>query len=124
MSEAAIPTRRRRVLRRAIIGAGLFAIIIAAGFYLTSDSFQDRVRRKLVAELERVTGARVEIKHFRWNLSRLAVEANDVTLHGLEGPNDIPYAHVERRYARAKILSCFAREIAPRAVAIQRSIAR
>ncbi|MBI2677305.1 MAG: translocation/assembly module TamB domain-containing protein [Candidatus Koribacter versatilis] len=122
MSSTANPERRRRVWRRAVIGFALLGIVIVAGLYLTSDSFQDRVRRKLIVELERVTGARVEVKQFSWNLAKLEVEANDVTLHGLEDPSDIPYAHVERIYARAKILSFFGREIGLRAVVIQRPV--
>src|SRR4051812_13587205 len=113
---------RRRAIRRAIIGFTLLAIFIVAGLFLTSAGFPDRVRGKLVAELERVTGARVEMKHFRWNLSRLEVEATDVTLHGLEGPEEIPYAHVDRLYARAKILSFFGREIGLRDIVFERPV--
>ncbi|HSE49062.1 MAG TPA: translocation/assembly module TamB domain-containing protein [Terriglobales bacterium] len=114
--------RRRRLIRRATIGFSLFAIVIAAGLYLTSSSFQNTVRRKLVTELERVTGARVEMKHFRWNVSRLEAEAIDVTLHGLEGPDEIPYAHADRLYARAKILSFFGREVGLRDVRIEHPV--
>src|SRR3954463_11821537 len=113
---------RRRAIRRAIIGFTLLAIFIVAGLYLTSAGFPDRVRGKLVAELERATGARREMKKFPWNLSRVEVEATDVTLHGLEGPDEIPYAHVDRLYARAKILSFFGREIGLRAVTIERPV--
>ncbi|MDP9267877.1 MAG: translocation/assembly module TamB domain-containing protein [Acidobacteriota bacterium] len=122
MTESVKPVQRRSVLRRALIGSSLLAIVIAAGLYLTSSGFQDRVRGKLIAELERVTGARVEMKHFRWNLSKLEVEATDVTLHGLEGPNEIPYAHVDRLYARAKILSFFGREIGLRAITFEKPV--
>jgi len=116
------PVRKSRALRRAIVGFTLLGIVIAAGLYLTSSGFQDRVRSKLIVELERVTGARVEMKHFRWNLSRLEVEATDVTLHGLEGPSEVPYAHVDRLYARAKILSFFGREIGLRAVTFAKPV--
>src|SRR3954471_16144239 len=122
MTAAENQPRRKRVLRRAIIGFGLLGIVLAAGLYLTSDSFQERVRRKLVVELERVTGARVEMKTFRWKLSTLEAEATDVTLHGLEKPDEIPYAHVDRLYARAKIISFFGREIGLRAVTIERPV--
>ncbi|HTK94292.1 MAG TPA: hypothetical protein VL382_01525, partial [Terriglobales bacterium] len=113
---------RRRIVRAALIGFALLAIIITAGLYLTSNSFQSTVRKRLVAELERVTGARVEIRHFRWNVSKLEVEADDVTLHGLEGPEDVPYAHADRLYARAKILSFFGREIGLRAVSVEHPV--
>jgi len=125
MSEAQLRLqrmRRRRFVRRAIVGVSLLVVVVAAALYLTSDSFQDTVRKKLVAELERITGARVQIKEFRWNLSKLEVEATDVTLHGLEAPGETPYAHADRLYARAKILSFFGREIGLRAVRIERPV--
>ena len=116
MTEPAKTVPRRRWTRRLVVGLGALAIVVAAGLYLTSEGFQNTVRKKLVVELERVTGARVEIRHFRWNVSRLEVEADDVTLHGLEPAGEVPYAHVDRLYARAKILSFFGREIGLRDV--------
>ena len=40
-----------------------------------------------------------------WNLRHLSVEVDGLTIHGLEGPGELPYAHVDRLYARARILS-------------------
>jgi translocation and assembly module TamB len=47
----------------------------------------------------------VELRSLHWSLRHLAVEVDDLTIHGLEGPGELPYAHVDRLYARAKILS-------------------
>ncbi len=35
------------------------------------------------------------------------MEVDGLTIHGLEGPGELPYAHVDRLYARAKVLSLF-----------------
>ena len=47
----------------------------------------------------------MELQSLRWNLRHLSVEVDGLTIHGLEGPGELPYAHVDRLYARAKILS-------------------
>ena len=35
------------------------------------------------------------------------MEVDGLTIHGLEGPGELPYAHIDRLYARARILSFF-----------------
>ncbi len=102
-------TRRshKRLWTGAITGVLLLAVCIGAVWYLRSASFEGVVRRKLVVALEDATGGRVELASFRWNLSQLAFEANDLTIHGLEPPGQLPYAHVDRAMVRLRILSFF-----------------
>ena len=65
------------------------------------------VRDRLVATLEQATGGRVELGSFHWHLMRLEFEADNLTIHGLEAPGEIPYAHIDRLFVRAKIISFF-----------------
>ena len=85
----------------------LLLVLVVAGlmFYASTPHFANIVRQKVVTVLEDATGGRVEIQSMRWNLRHLAVEVDGLTIHGLEGPGELPYAHVDRLYARAKILS-------------------
>jgi translocation and assembly module TamB len=85
----------------------LLLILVIAGllFYASTPHFANIVRQKVVTVLEDATGGRVEIQSLRWNLRHLAVEVDGLTIHGLEGRGELPYAHVDRLYARAKILS-------------------
>ena len=86
----------------------LLAICVAAlAWYANTSEFQDRVRREVIATIEQATGGRVELKSFRWNLIHLQIDAQDLTIHGLEAPNEIPYAHVDNLSVRAQILSFF-----------------
>ena len=87
------------------------ALIGGAIWYSTTPQFENLVRNKLIAELERVTGGRVELGALHWRLTHLEFTVDDLTIHGLEGPTEIPYAHVNRLYVRAKIISLFRREI-------------
>ena len=91
------------------VGGGLLLllVLVVAGllYYASTPHFANIVRQKVVTVLEDATGGRVEIQSLRWNLRHLAVEVDGLTIHGLEGRGELPYAHVDRLYARAKILS-------------------
>ena len=112
MPEEAV-TRRSRTRRWVVatIGILLLAIIGAIAWYLQSPQFEAVVRRKVVATLEDMTGGRVELRSFHWNLTKLEFEAHDLTVHGLEGPNQLPYAHVDRVDVRLRIVSFAERRI-------------
>lgn len=107
---------RRRIKLRLFIGLALFALFVGIGLYLTSDAFRERIRLKVVHELETMTGGRVEIGSLRWNLSRLQIDISNLTIHGLEGPNEIPYFHADHLLVRAKILSIMEKEVGLRYV--------
>ncbi len=110
--------RRRIRFRRAVMSAWgwiwrvggvlvLLLVLVVGGllFYASTPHFANIVRQKVITVLEDATGGRVEIQSLRWNLRHLAVEVDGLTIHGLEGRGELPYAHVDRLYARAKILS-------------------
>src|ERR1051325_9070943 len=77
----------------------------ALAWYLTTDSFQERVRRRLITELEKVTGGRVELGSFHTTPLRFRVEVRDLTVHGREKPGEVPYAHVDRVVAVVRVIS-------------------
>jgi translocation and assembly module TamB len=79
-------------------------LIALAGImlYLRTDSFQALVRSRLVAELERVSGGRVEIGSIHTTPFRLQADVRAITIHGREAANEVPLAHVDRIVARLK----------------------
>ena len=95
-------------------------IVTAAGFvsalgllvYVNTDSFQSLVRRRLVAELERITGGRVEIGSIHTAPFRLQADVRDITVHGRESASDVPLAHADRVVARLKLSSLVRSEFA------------
>jgi translocation and assembly module TamB len=92
--------------------AVLLAICVALlAWYANSSGFQDRVRRQVIATIEQATGGRVELKAFRWRLIHLEIEAEDLTIHGLEPAAEIPYAHIDKLRVQAKILSFFSPKV-------------
>ena len=59
--------------------------------------------------LEDSTGGRVELRKVSFDLWHLAVEANGLVIHGLEGPGEAPYLAVDRIDLRLKLLDLTSR---------------
>ena len=89
----------------------LIALAGAAVWYTSTAQFENLVRKKLVAELERMTGGRVQLGAFHWRLLHLEFVADNLTIHGLEKPGQLPYAHIDRLYVRLQVISFFKHEI-------------
>ena len=101
--------KTRRSHTRIWIEAGIGVVLLAGAaalvWYLRSPQFEDFVRRKVIATFEDATGGRVDLKTFHWNLSKLEFEASGLTIHGREGPDQLPYVHADRAYVRLHIVS-------------------
>ena len=89
---------------------------------MKSPAFADLVRRKVVATIEEATGGRVEMASFRWNLRQLTFEANDLTVHGLEPPDQLPYAHVDRAFIDIHIISFMERRVSLKRVVLEHPV--
>src|SRR5579859_6210445 len=115
--------RKRKLLRLLIIsGLGLIIVLVAGYFYLNSDSFRETVRQRVILELRQMTGGKVEVESFTWNVSTLHFEARNVTIHGREAASEVPYAHADRIGVDVKIISFFTRKISLENVAIDRVV--
>ena len=91
----------------------LFSIVVLSllGWYVTTDSFQQTVRRRVVAALEKATGGRVEIGQIHTIPFRLRVDVRDLVIHGREAADQAPYLRVDRVLVEIKIISLFSTEI-------------
>jgi len=103
---------RWRSFRKSVLLAGLAGLVVlgAVIWYITTDSFQALVRRRVVAELERVTGGQVNLGSIHTIPFRFQVEMRDLTIHGRELVSDVPYAHVDHIVARVKLISTLGAE--------------
>ena len=104
---ATVPLVRRRILWRLFLSLCLFSLIAFSllAWYVTTDSFQQRVRRQVVASVEKMTGGRVELGELHTIPFRLRVDARNVTIHGHEASDQAPFLHIERLQAQMKIIS-------------------
>ena len=106
MTDAGAKPGRRKWGKRLLI-AVLAGVLGLGGlaWYVTTDSFQAMVRRRLVAELQRITGGHVEIGSIHTTPFRFGVDVRDLTIHGREAAGELPYVHVDRLVARIKLRS-------------------
>jgi translocation and assembly module TamB len=92
-------------------------------FYVNTESFQSMVRRRLVTELERITGGRVEIGSIHTSPFRLQADVRDITVHGRESASDVPLGHAERIVARLKLSSLIRSEFGFHEVVLDQPVA-
>ena len=104
MTESA--PRPRRWWRYLLVAAAVGLLALLAGlWYITTDSFQAYARRRVIAELERISGGRAEIGSFHIVPFHMQVEVRDITVHGTEAPTDLPLAHADHLVAQVKVIS-------------------
>ena len=98
--------RPRRWWKYLLLASGVGVVVVLASlWYTTTDSFQAYVRRRMVAEVERITGGRAEIGSFHVVPFHLQVEVRNITVHGKESPTEVPLAHADSLLAQVKVIS-------------------
>jgi translocation and assembly module TamB len=123
VSEPPAKPRWRR-FRNYLLLAGVAGLLVLAGlsWYATTDSFQALVRRRLVAELERITGGHAVLGGIHTIPFRFQVEIRDLTIHGRESPSEVPYAHVDHLVARIKLISILGAEFGFSSLVLDRPV--
>lgn len=124
MTDAGAKPDRRKWGKRLLIAA-LVILLGLGGFawYATTDSFQALVRRRVVAELERITGGRVELGGIHTIPFRFVVDVRDLTIHGREAATEVPYAHVDRVVAKVRLTTAVGFELGFDSLVLDRPIA-
>ena len=113
----------RRLGRFCFFGGVLFLLLLG-GFlwYVTTDSFQQLVRGRLIAAIEHATGGRAELGSFHVVPFRFRVEVRDLTIHGREAANEVPYVHVDSMIATVKLSSVLGGKIGFHSLALQHPV--
>src|ERR1051325_4267547 len=89
-------------------------------WYINTDSFHNMVSQRLVAQLERVTGGKAAIGELEIYPFQLRVDIRDLTIRGLEKPDEAPYLHIDRLIADLKLRSLFQGDLGFRSITIDR----
>jgi translocation and assembly module TamB len=118
------PPVRRRILLKLFLSFCLFSLIgfSLLAWYVTTDSFQQRVRRRVVASVEKMTGGRVELGELHTTPFRLRVDARNVTIHGHEAPDQAPFLHIDRLQAEMKIISLLSTTVGLHSLALDHPV--
>lgn len=85
----------------------IFVVLLLGGlsWYATTDAFQAMVKRRLIAQAERITGGKVEVGSIHAVPFRFRVEVRDLIIHGREGAGEAPLASIDSLSAEIKIIS-------------------
>ena len=102
------PVRRHRWLRILgwTFGSLILLIIILLGvgaWYTTTRDFQTRAATQVVKVLEDSTGGKVEIGSLHFNLWHLAIEVDNLVIHGTEPAGEMPYLSAAKIFLRLKL---------------------
>jgi len=124
-SSEPIPPVRRRILWHLFWGFCVFSVIgfSLLAWYVTTDSFQRMMRRRVVASLEKTTGGRVELGELHITPFRLRVDARNLTIHGREAPDEVPFLRVDRLQAEMKIISLLSTTIGLHSLVLEHPVA-
>ncbi len=119
------PRQRRRILWKLFLGFCVFSLIAftVLAWYVSTDSFQRLVRRRVVASIERMTGGRVELGEFHSIPFRLRVDARNLTIHGREASDQAPFVHVDRIQVEIKIISLLSTTIGLHSLVLDHPVA-
>jgi translocation and assembly module TamB len=102
-----------RILLRITAALIVLAAICALTAYLVFRSgwFYEQVHDRMVMEIEKATGGRVEIGNFAFNWKRLEATVGPVILHGKESPSEPPFVQVASITAGLRIISMMERKV-------------
>ena len=105
--------------------AVVFAIAILAAFVVVQSGwFHEYIRARIIAEIERATGARVELGRFSFRGATLTAQVSPLVLHGKERPGELPLLSVEMVSLRVHVISILEHKIDLAALRLQKPVAR
>jgi translocation and assembly module TamB len=106
-----------------LIATGVLVASLLAGlWYTTTSSFQNYVHRRMVGEIERITGGRAEIGSFHVVPFHLQVEIRNITVHGMEDPTDVPMLHADSVVGQVKVISFLRTQFGFESLTLERPI--
>ena len=98
-----------------IAAGGLVALVLALALAmvlaLRSDWFREKVRERIITEIERSTGGRAEIGAFHYDWKQRRVSIDDLVLHGSEPSDAPPLLRADSIAVGIKIISILERAI-------------
>jgi translocation and assembly module TamB len=118
--------RAARILLRVLaVLVALAAILsIAVVVVLRSDWFREEVRKRIVSEVQKASGARVELGSFRFDWTNLNADVTGLVLHGKESAGEPPLVQVESARVGLRLISALERKVDLASLTILRPHAR
>jgi translocation and assembly module TamB len=89
----------------------VIACAIAGLLVVRSGWFRERVRERVINEIESAAGGRVEIGSFRFSAKRLEATVSPLVLHGTEPAGDPPLLRVQSIAIGLRVISALERKV-------------
>jgi len=106
-------SRPVRVLARIMVALTILIAIglLAAILVLRSGWFQEKIRERIIAQIEQATGARVEMGTFRFDEEHMTATVAPLVIHGTEPAGEAPMFKAESVTLGLRILSFVERKV-------------
>lgn len=106
-------TRLTRVTKRAMAALVILFLLasVTGTLILRSGWFRERIRERIVAELERSTGGRAELGTFDFEWTRLVATVSPLVLHGRESAGEEPFLRIPSVRVGLRLISMFERKV-------------
>lgn len=102
----------RILLTAGVVFSGIFAVAaLGTWWILESTWLREVVRHKIVSEIERTTGGRVELGGFEYDWRTLTAEFRNLVIHGTESSGQPPLVRVESGRITLRIVSLLTRDV-------------
>jgi translocation and assembly module TamB len=100
-------SRPVRISLIAIASLLVLALIVVIGGIevLRSDWFFQQVRQRLIAEMEKSTGGKIELRELHFDWKTLIAEADGLVIHGTEPPGEAPLLRAAKVTIGLKLIS-------------------
>jgi translocation and assembly module TamB len=95
----------------ASLAALLLISAVSAVLVLRTEWFHEKVKQRIISELERATGGTATLGNFAFNWRVLTFQFQDLTLHGTEPANVPPLLQAKSIEVGLKIVSLWTREV-------------
>jgi translocation and assembly module TamB len=117
---------RKQVIRWA--GTAVAVLVLFAVFagymVLESPQFHQYVLAKIVEQVDRATGGKLEVENWDFHLSPMVVNLYGITLHGTEGPERKPLLVAEKLTVGVSARGLFGRKVQLTELLVQHPVAR
>src|SRR4051794_39736356 len=106
-------TRRRRIIlwTLATLATLALAAITAGVLVLRSGWFHEKVRERMVREIEKASGGKTEVGSFNFDWKTMTGEVKDFVLHGKEKPGEPVFLRAKRIAVGLKVISALKKEV-------------
>ncbi|HXN46227.1 MAG TPA: translocation/assembly module TamB domain-containing protein [Bryobacteraceae bacterium] len=93
------------------LAATAVVLVVAALIVVQSAWFHEKVRQRMVREIEDATGGRVELGSFDFDWRTMTVTVRNLVIHGTEGPQEAPFARVDLVRLELKVISALEQRV-------------